>query len=114
VLSTLKAADLGEDRDGGERDNGTDARDRFQSFHRLAPLACTFTETEVKRAGPLGGLAPHGIVMAHMLLDCVATKSPASKLYQCASVRRLPRRPGDGKKQSHSRPHPRRCARAQP
>ena len=36
----------------------TDARNRFQSFHRIAPLACAVTETEVERADSLGGLTP--------------------------------------------------------
>jgi hypothetical protein len=69
VLGTLEATDLGEDCNRSERDDRTDTRNRFQSFHCIAPLACTVTETEVERAHPLGGLAPYGIVMAHVLLE---------------------------------------------
>jgi hypothetical protein len=69
VLGTLEAADLGENCNRGERDDRTDTRNRFQSFHRIAPLARTITETEVERANPLGGLTPYGIVMAHVLLE---------------------------------------------
>jgi hypothetical protein len=69
VLGTLKAADLGEDCNRGERNDRTDARDRFQSSHRIATLARAVTESEVERADPLGGLAPYGIVVAHMLLE---------------------------------------------
>src|SRR5712671_5092135 len=61
--------DLGEDCNRSERDDRTDTRNRFQSFHRIASLACAVTETEVQRADSLGGLAPYGIVMAHVLLE---------------------------------------------
>jgi hypothetical protein len=69
LLGTLEAADLGENFNRGERYDRTDTRNRFQSFHRIAPLARAITETEVERANPLGGLTPYGIVMAHVLLE---------------------------------------------
>ncbi len=56
MLGTLKAADLGEDCNRGERDDRTDARNGFQSFHRITPLARAIAETEVERADPFGGL----------------------------------------------------------
>jgi len=69
VLGTFEAAELGENCNRGERDDRTDARNRFQSFHRIAPFACALTQTEVQRADSLGALASYGIVMAHVLLE---------------------------------------------
>src|SRR5579859_2703566 len=69
MLGILEAADLGEDGDHGERDDRTHARDRFESFHRLAPLVRAFAETQVKRTDPLSRLAPYRIVMRHVILE---------------------------------------------
>ena len=46
MLGTLKAVDLGEDCNRGERDDRADARDRFQSFNCIAPLACAITSSD--------------------------------------------------------------------
>jgi hypothetical protein len=64
---------------------------RFQSFHRISTLARAIAETEVERADPLGGLAPYGIVMAHMLRECFGDEVageqtlPVSVLTQAAT-----------------------------
>lgn len=68
-MALAKRPTLGEDGDRREGDDRTNAWDRFESFRRIAPLARAVAEIEIECASLLGGLAPYGIVMAHMDLE---------------------------------------------
>jgi hypothetical protein len=69
VFGAGETADLGEDRERGEGDNGSHAGDGLEPSDRFAALARAVAETHIERADPLGRLPPYGVMMAHMLLE---------------------------------------------